>query len=74
MLGDFSLSRAADREVGVAALVIGAARLFQINQAAGAFSSLGMILNALMTPISISLARIALAWNPAMSVIGASAD
>ena len=57
MLGDFSLNRAADREVGVAELVIGAARLFQINQAAGAFSSLGMILNALMTPISISLAH-----------------
>jgi predicted murein hydrolase (TIGR00659 family) len=52
--------RAKGFAVGVAAHVIGTARMFQINPTAGAFSSLGMILNALMTAILISLARIAL--------------
>jgi putative effector of murein hydrolase len=46
--------------VGVASHVIGTARVLQINPVAGAFSSLGMILNALMTAGLIGLARIVL--------------
>jgi predicted murein hydrolase (TIGR00659 family) len=51
--------RAKGFAIGVASHVIGTARVFQIDQKAGAFSSLGMILNALMTASLIGLARLA---------------
>jgi putative effector of murein hydrolase len=41
--------RAAGFARGVASHAIGTARAFQISDVAGAFASLGMILNALMT-------------------------
>lgn len=47
--------RAQGFAVGVASHVIGTARAIQIDQVAGAFSSLGMILNALMTTALIGL-------------------
>lgn len=53
--------RAKGFAIGVASHVIGTARVFQIDQKAGAFSSLGMILNALMTASLIGLVRIAIA-------------
>jgi predicted murein hydrolase (TIGR00659 family) len=52
--------RAKGFAIGVASHVIGTARVFQIDQKAGAFSSLGMILNALMTAALIGVARISL--------------
>lgn len=52
--------RAKGFAIGVASHVIGTARVFQIDQKAGAFSSLGMILNALMTASLIGLVRIAM--------------
>jgi predicted murein hydrolase (TIGR00659 family) len=50
--------RAIGFALGVASHAIGTARAFQISEVAGAFSSLGMILNALLT---IALAPLALA-------------
>jgi len=50
--------RAAGFALGVASHAIGTARAFQISEIAGAFASLGMILNALLT---ISLVPVALA-------------
>jgi putative effector of murein hydrolase len=50
--------RAIGFALGVASHAIGTARAFQISEVAGAFSSLGMILNALLT---IALAPVALA-------------
>ena len=41
--------RAAGFALGVASHAIGTARAFQISEVAGAFASLGMILNALLT-------------------------
>ena len=41
------------RSVGVAAHGIGTARAFQVNELAGAFSSLAMGLNALATAILV---------------------
>jgi len=58
----FKDRRAKGFAIGVAAHVIGTARVFQIDQRAGAFSSLGMILNALMTAFIIGLVR--LAYSP----------
>lgn len=52
-------ARANGFAIGVASHVIGTARAFQIDQKAGAFSSLGMVLNALMTTALIGLARLA---------------
>jgi len=52
--------RAKGFAMGVASHVIGTARVLQINPVAGAFSSLGMILNAVMTAGLIGLARIVL--------------
>lgn len=50
--------RAIGFALGVASHAIGTARAFQISEVAGAFSSLGMILNALLT---VALAPVALA-------------
>lgn len=51
--------RAAGFALGVASHAIGTARAFQISDVAGAFASLGMILNALLTialvPLAITL-------------------
>lgn len=51
--------RAVGFAIGVAAHAIGTARAFQISETAGAFASLGMILNAVLTvalaPIALSL-------------------
>ncbi|MCG6875173.1 MAG: LrgB family protein [Betaproteobacteria bacterium] len=53
--------RAKGFALGVASHAIGTARAFQISDVAGAFASLGMILNALLTtalvPIAIALMR-----------------
>ena len=54
--------RAKGFALGVASHAIGTARAFQISEVAGAFASLGMILNALLT---IALAPVAIALiNP----------
>ena len=50
--------RAKGFAIGIAAHVIGTARVFQIDQQGGAFSSLGMILNALMTAVLIGAASV----------------
>jgi hypothetical protein len=50
--------RAKGFAIGIAAHVIGTARVFQIDQQGGAFSSLGMILNALMTAALIGAASV----------------
>lgn len=50
--------RAMGFAIGVGANVLGTARAFQINQVAGAFSGLGMILNAVMTTGLIALYRL----------------
>lgn len=50
--------RAKGFAIGIAAHVIGTARVFQIDQQGGAFASLGMILNALMTAGLIAVARL----------------
>jgi predicted murein hydrolase (TIGR00659 family) len=50
--------RAKGFAIGIAAHVIGTARVLQINQQAGAFASLGMILNALMTTLILGLAQL----------------
>lgn len=47
--------RAKGLAIGVASHVVGTARVFQIDQKAGAFSSLGMILNAITTTLLIWL-------------------
>jgi putative effector of murein hydrolase len=51
--------RAMGFALGVASHAIGTARAFQISDVAGAFASLGMILNALLTialvPVALSL-------------------
>jgi predicted murein hydrolase (TIGR00659 family) len=49
--------RAKGLAMGVAAHVIGTARVFQIDQLAGAFAGLGMILNALTTAVLIAIVR-----------------
>lgn len=53
--------RAVGFAIGVAAHAIGTARAFQISETAGAFASLGMILNAVLTvalaPLAIQLLR-----------------
>lgn len=54
----FSDRRAKGFAIGVASHVIGTARVFQIDEKAGAFSSLGMILNALMTAALLGLIRL----------------
>lgn len=54
--------RAVGFALGVASHALGTARAFQISETAGAFASLGMILNALLT---IALAPLALALVPA---------
>ncbi|MCJ2184645.1 LrgB family protein [Novosphingobium sp. 1949] len=46
--------------LGVSAHGFGAARAFQVNDTAGAFASLGMALNAVMTALLLSLVAIAL--------------
>jgi predicted murein hydrolase (TIGR00659 family) len=51
--------RAKGFAIGVAAHAIGTARVFQIDEKAGAFSSLGMILNAIMTAALMGLATLA---------------
>jgi putative effector of murein hydrolase len=48
--------RAAGFALGVAAHAIGSARAFQISETAGAFASLGMILNAVLTVALVPLA------------------
>ena len=48
--------RARGFSVGVAAHGIGTARAFQVNQTAGAFSGIGMGLNAVLTAIIAPLA------------------
>ena len=48
--------RARGFAVGVAAHGIGTARAFQVNQTAGAFSGIGMGLNAILTAILAPLA------------------
>jgi putative effector of murein hydrolase len=47
--------RARGFAVGVSAHGIGAARAFQVSETAGAFASLGMALNAVMTAVILSL-------------------
>jgi putative effector of murein hydrolase len=51
--------RARGFALGVASHAIGTARAFQISDVAGAFASLGMILNALLTivlaPIAVKI-------------------
>jgi putative effector of murein hydrolase len=51
--------RAKGFALGVASHAIGTARAFQISEVAGAFASLGMILNALLTialvPVAVRL-------------------
>lgn len=53
--------RAVGFAIGVAAHAIGTARAFQISETAGAFASLGMILNAMMT---VALAPLAMDLLP----------
>ena len=48
--------RARGFAVGVAALGIGTARAFQVNDTAGAFSGIGMGLNAILTAVLAPLA------------------
>ena len=50
--------RAKGFAIGVAAHVIGTARVFQINSLAGAFASLGMILNTVMTVALFGVAQL----------------
>jgi predicted murein hydrolase (TIGR00659 family) len=50
--------RAKGFAIGVGAHAIGTARVFQIDQKAGAFASLGMILNALLTAALIGAVRL----------------
>lgn len=52
--------RATGFALGVASHAIGTARAFQISDAAGAFASLGMILNGLLTIVLVPLALAAL--------------
>jgi putative effector of murein hydrolase len=51
--------RAVGFAIGIAAHAIGTARAFQISETAGAFATLGMILNAILTvalaPLALSL-------------------
>ena len=51
--------RAKGFALGVASHAIGTARAFQISETAGAFASLGMILNALLT---LALAPVVVGW------------
>lgn len=51
--------RAKGFALGVASHAIGTARAFQISETAGAFASLGMILNAVLT---LALAPVAVGW------------
>lgn len=53
--------RAVGFAIGVAAHAIGTARAFQISETAGAFASLGMILNAILT---VALAPLAIGLLP----------
>lgn len=53
--------RAVGFAIGVAAHAIGTARAFQISETAGAFASLGMILNAVLT---VALAPLAIGLLP----------
>ena len=48
--------RAVGLALGIAAHAIGTARAFQISQTAGAFASVGLVLNALLTSMAIALA------------------
>jgi putative effector of murein hydrolase len=48
--------RAVGLALGIAAHAIGTARAFQISQTAGAFATLGLILNAILTSAAIALA------------------
>ena len=48
--------RAIGLALGIAAHAIGTARAFQISQTAGAFATLGLILNAILTSAAIALA------------------
>lgn len=47
--------RAVGLALGIAAHAIGTARAFQISQTAGAFASLGLVLNAILTSVVIAL-------------------
>jgi putative effector of murein hydrolase len=47
--------RAKGFALGVASHAIGTARAFQISEVAGAFASLGMILNALLTIVLVPM-------------------
>lgn len=55
----FADPRAKGFAIGVASHVIGTARVFQIDPKAGAYSSRGMVLNAIMTAVLIGVARMA---------------
>jgi putative effector of murein hydrolase len=58
-LGGVRDDRAKGFALGVASHAIGTARAFQISETAGAFASVGMILNALLT---MALAPVAFAF------------
>jgi predicted murein hydrolase (TIGR00659 family) len=62
-LGGVSDDRAKGFALGIASHAIGTARAFQISETAGAFASLGMILNALLTIVLAPIAFAIIAVN-----------
>lgn len=62
-LGGVSDDRAKGFALGIASHAIGTARAFQISETAGAFASVGMILNALLTIVFAPIAFALIAGN-----------